>query len=81
MMYTCAERLYGAEDYLHRVPQNTIDVCMEQCTLKKNLPCDETVYDLCNLLMDECGRQHADSGEKAVLDYQFLREITKREIS
>ena len=80
-MYTCGQRLYGVQDYLHTVPQDTIDICMEQCTMKGPLPCDETVYELCSLLMEEHTRQQPDSGEEAVLLYQFLREQIIMELS
>jgi hypothetical protein len=73
-MYTCGQRVYGVEDYLQNVPHEATDICMEQCTTKGPLPCDETVYELWSLLLGEHTRQQADSGEEAVLLYQFLRE-------
>lgn len=81
VMYTCGERLYGVENRLHRTPLHTIHVCLEQCTVKGSVPCDETVFALCCLLMEEHDRQKPDCGEEAVLLYQFLRNAINVELS
>lgn len=46
-------QLYGGEDKLQPVLEEEIVVCKEECTPKGQYPCDETVFELCTLLMDE----------------------------
>ncbi|XP_034018176.1 uncharacterized protein LOC117503115 [Thalassophryne amazonica] len=52
LMYTVPS-LYGAEDKLKLVEPEEVAVCKEECTPKSQIPCDETVYDLSVLLMQE----------------------------
>ncbi|XP_029977959.1 uncharacterized protein LOC115410444 [Sphaeramia orbicularis] len=54
LMYTVPQ-LYGGEDKLQPViPEETM-ICKEECTPKGQYPCDETVFELCTLLMEEHG--------------------------
>lgn len=48
-------QLYTAEDKLQPVLEQEKAVCKEECTPKGQHPCDETVLELCILLMDENG--------------------------
>ncbi|MEQ2264158.1 hypothetical protein XENORESO_021053 [Xenotaenia resolanae] len=52
VMYSFPE-LHRAEDRLKPVFMDEITVCMEECTPKGQYPCDETVFELCCLLMVE----------------------------
>ncbi|XP_047242593.1 uncharacterized protein LOC124881124 isoform X1 [Girardinichthys multiradiatus] len=52
VMYSFPE-LHRAEDRLKPVFMDEINVCMEECTPKGQYPCDETVFELCCLLMVE----------------------------
>ncbi|XP_046569551.1 uncharacterized protein LOC124277874 [Haliotis rubra] len=72
MMYNCPG-VYGTHTFLCDVAQETVGLCSEETT-PKGLPCDETVYELCTLLIEENGKQKATSAEEAVILYQFLRE-------
>lgn len=62
MMYTLPD-MYGAEDNLktiHSIQDNSIDMeelalCKDESTPKSQYPCDDTVFDLCCLLMQEKG--------------------------
>jgi hypothetical protein len=73
MMYMC-ERLYGVDNFLCHVSNEEIEACVQECTPKGPLPCDETVFELSTLLMEESGRRKPERGEEAVLLYQFLRQ-------
>ena len=46
-------RLYGAEDKLKPAESRAVDICEEECTRKSDFPCDETVFELCTLIMTE----------------------------
>lgn len=52
VMYSFPE-LHRAEDRLKPVVTDEIIVCSEECTPKGQYPCDETVFELCCLLMAE----------------------------
>lgn len=72
-MYNCPE-VYGKRNYLCDVAQETIRICSDETTLKGPIQCDETVHELCTLLIEEHGKEKATSAEDAVILYQFLRE-------
>ena len=46
-------QLYGAEDKLKPAESRAVDICEEECTRKSDFPCDETVFELCTLIMTE----------------------------
>ncbi|KAK1143785.1 hypothetical protein AOXY_G36641 [Acipenser oxyrinchus oxyrinchus] len=73
VMYTCKE-LYGAQDYLCSVTDDEVNACLEECTPKGPFTCDETVFELCSLLMEEEDRQKPHCAEEAALLYHFLRD-------
>lgn len=52
LMYSFPE-LHNAEDRLKPIYIEELTVCMEECTPKGQFPCDETVFELCCLLMVE----------------------------
>lgn len=52
LMYSMPQ-LYAAEDKLQDVLPEEVAVCKEECTPKGQYPCDETVFELCFLLMAE----------------------------
>ena len=54
VMYSFPE-LHSAEDRLKPVSMEEVTVCMEECIPKGEFPCDETVFELCCLLMEENG--------------------------
>ena len=66
MLYNLPE-LYNKEHCLCYVDEREIDVCAEETTPKLDIPCDETVRDLCMLLME--------------MDMEFQRMQRMREIS
>lgn len=52
VMYSFPE-LHSAEDRLKTISMEDITLCMEECSPKGQHPCDETVFELCCLLMVE----------------------------
>ena len=48
--------------------------CKEECTFKGPYPCDEDVFDLCCVLMEENNMQSPDSVATATILYCTLRE-------
>ncbi len=48
-------QMYGGEDNLKTIDMEELALCKEECTPKNQYLCDETVFDLCCLLMQEKG--------------------------
>lgn len=72
LMYTLSE-MYGAEDNLKTVDMEELALCKEECTPKSQYPCDETVFDLCCLLMQEKGWDTPRDAFSAAELYTLLR--------
>lgn len=54
LMYTLPQ-IYGREDKVKTIDMEELLLCKEECTPKGKYPCDETVFELCCLLMEENG--------------------------
>lgn len=54
LMYTLP-RMYGGEDHLKTIDMEELYLCKEECSPKSQYLCDETVFELCCLLMLENG--------------------------
>lgn len=79
VMYSFPE-LHSAEDRLKPTAMEEVTLCMEECTPKGQFPCDETVFELCCLLMEEHGWE-APADPLAAADlYIFLREEIQENI-
>ena len=52
LMYSMPQ-LYASEDKLQCVLPEEVAVCKEECIPKGQFPCDETLFELCILLMAE----------------------------
>ena len=72
LLYT-APQIFGGEDRLKLVDQEEVDLYKEECRFKGQLLCDETVFDLSVLLMQENGWTPKDAFDAAEL-YKLLRE-------
>ncbi|CAK6970288.1 uncharacterized protein LOC119785590 [Scomber scombrus] len=73
LLYT-APQISGGEDRLKLFNQEEVDLCKEECTPKGQLPCDETVYDLSTLLVQENGWNTPKDAFEAAELYTLLRE-------
>lgn len=77
IMYYVPE-LYGCEDYLVSAADDEVALCKNDSTFRKSLPCDEDVFNLCCIIMNE---QHLNVPCDAVsaLDLYFeLRQAVSR---
>lgn len=54
LMYMLPQ-MYGGEEKIKTIDVEELALCKEECTPKSQYPCDETVFDLCCLLMEEKG--------------------------
>ncbi|CAJ1081207.1 uncharacterized protein LOC115783333, partial [Xyrichtys novacula] len=79
LLYT-APQIYGREDRLKLFDQEEVDLCKEECTPKGQLPCDETVYDLSVLLMQENGWNTPKDAFEAAELHMLLREEIKNNL-
>ncbi|KAJ8284258.1 hypothetical protein COCON_G00031080 [Conger conger] len=79
IMYTVPQ-VYGAEDKLKTVDLEEVVVCKDECTPKSQLPCDETVFELCVLLMQENGWDAPTDAFDAAELYTSLRTVILQNI-
>ncbi|KAF7650277.1 hypothetical protein LDENG_00128350, partial [Lucifuga dentata] len=50
LMYTLPH-LFGRQDYLKEVSHQAVEACKVECLQRGPYPCDETVFNLCCLIM------------------------------
>ncbi|XP_035990558.1 uncharacterized protein LOC118562959 [Fundulus heteroclitus] len=74
LMYTVPQE-YDAEDCLKTVDMEEVAVCKEECTPKSQFPCDETVFELCLLLMQENEWEAPTDAYNAAELYTSLRAV------
>jgi hypothetical protein len=79
MLYDIPE-LYGTRDYMCDVDLNRIDVCAQECTFYNGIPCDEDIYPLACLYMDEHGWLMPSDPYEAVDLYVSLRDCFRMHI-
>lgn len=72
-MYACPQ-MYGSQDYLCEVPQDKVNICLTECTPKSEFTCEQTMFELCCLIMSENNLERPNSAEDGVRLYGFLRE-------
>ncbi|KAF3836224.1 hypothetical protein F7725_028782, partial [Dissostichus mawsoni] len=72
-------QLHSAEDRLKPIAMEEVNFCMEECTPKGQFPCDETVFELCCLLMAENGWDDPADPFAAADLYILLREEIRRQ--
>lgn len=76
VMYQTPE-VYRAQDYKIIIPNEKIEACRSECKYLRN-PCDDVVYELCNLIMEEENIPQPDDPYRALDLYRYLRnEINK----
>lgn len=78
-MYTVPS-LYDAQDKLKPVDADEVALCKEECTPKSQIPCDETVYELSVLLMQENHWNRPTDAFEAAELYTLLREAISENI-
>ncbi|KAI4795193.1 hypothetical protein KUCAC02_023994 [Chaenocephalus aceratus] len=79
IMYSFPE-LHSAEDRLKPIAMEEVNLCLEECTPKGQFPCDETVFELCCLLMAENGWDDPADPFAAADLYILLRDEIRRQV-
>ncbi|XP_034051654.1 uncharacterized protein LOC117561399 isoform X2 [Gymnodraco acuticeps] len=79
IMYSFPE-LHSAEDRLKPIAMEEVNLCMLECTPKGQFPCDETVFELCCLLMAENGWDDPADPFAAADLYILLRDEIRRQV-
>lgn len=72
LMYTLPQ-MYGGEDHLKTIDMEELALCKEECSPKSQYPCDETLFELCCLLMQENGWNAPTDAFSAAELYTSLR--------
>lgn len=71
-----APHLWGAEDLI--IPFNDdLTTCKESCKFLTSVPCDEDMFDLCTIIMEESGLEFPTSRSQALELYLSLRDIVR----
>lgn len=71
--------LLDAEDCIYKVDEDEVDVCLDECSIINHV-CDEDMYDLCNILIEEMGWIRNDDPYSTVDFYFALRNCISREL-
>ncbi|XP_063076248.1 uncharacterized protein LOC134466278 isoform X1 [Engraulis encrasicolus] len=79
LMYTLPH-LFGGQDYLKQVPQEAVEACKEECQQRGPCPCDETVFDMCCLIMAENFLHSPTTADEAIELYLFLRACILKDL-
>ncbi|KAK5647929.1 hypothetical protein RI129_002821 [Pyrocoelia pectoralis] len=66
-------QLFGTKNYLCQLPRQPVDMFDEHCTFFNNIPCDEDVYQLAAIVMDEERLTIAKEPSSAIHLYLNLR--------
>ncbi|KAL3973486.1 ADP-sugar pyrophosphatase / 8-oxo-dGDP phosphatase / ADP-D-ribose pyrophosphorylase [Sarotherodon galilaeus] len=73
VMYTLPE-LYGTRDFLCPTEEEHVYLCKNECVFQLTKPCDQVVYELCNILMSQSHLTPPTDPYQAVNLYMHLRE-------
>ena len=71
-MYMLPELFFG-EDRLCPIAAADLWICEEETTSKGDYPCDETVYELCKIIMEENAWDHPTTVNEGKQLYINLR--------
>lgn len=71
-MYTIPHH-FGGHHHLKQVPQEAIDACKEECLQRGPCTCDETVFDLCCIAMEENFLTPPTTANECIELYLYLR--------
>ena len=79
LMYT-APSFYGTRDYLQEVQQDTLEVCLEECSFSTHIPCDPELFELFLLYTEEQNMDAPSDASQAVDLYVFLRNALQTDL-
>lgn len=66
-------QLFGSTDHLKAVHPQQVQLCREECLPRGPFPCEETVFDICCLIMSENHLHPPTTAEEVMELYLFLR--------
>lgn len=72
MMFSCPQ-MYSTTDYLCSIDNDKLQLCRQECVTKDTIPCDETVFEQCCIIMEENGWDFPKSVVEACELYVNLR--------
>ncbi|XP_049457607.1 uncharacterized protein LOC125904311 [Epinephelus fuscoguttatus] len=80
VMYSTPE-LWDTEDCAMPLDQEELDVSKGQCVLRSCVPCDEDIFDLCMIIVEELGLQFPSKSPLEAIDlYLTLRNAINTEL-
>ncbi|KAL7387755.1 hypothetical protein ABVT39_000448 [Epinephelus coioides] len=80
VMYSTPE-LWDTEDCAMPLDQEELDVSKGQCVFRSCVPCDEDIFDLCMILVEELGLQFPSKSPLEAIDlYLTLRNAINTEL-
>ncbi|KAA0713809.1 hypothetical protein E1301_Tti015558 [Triplophysa tibetana] len=71
-----APHLWGVEDLIVPLTED-LNTCKENCKFLSSVPCDEDVFDLCTIIMEESGLQFPSTRTQALDLYLHLRDTVR----
>lgn len=82
LMYYAPE-LYHAQNYLHPVDYERLDIILEEdvCLWKTDITCDSDLYELCVLIMEEHNLEAGHNAVEAIRLYRQLRPLIRAHLS
>lgn len=79
LMYTIPH-LFGGQDHLKEVSRGAVEACKEECQQRGPHPCDETVFNMCCLIMTENFLHSPTTPDEAIELYLFLRACILKDL-
>ena len=71
---------YGVRSYRHDVGLEQIEACQDECIFREERNCDDDIYELCHLYMEENNWVAAETLEDALSLYSKLRNAFQQDI-
>ncbi|KAI7801287.1 hypothetical protein IRJ41_003539 [Triplophysa rosa] len=75
-----APQLWGTEDFIVQ-PDSDLQIAQEACMFLSAIPCDEEVFDLCTILMEEQNLRFPSDRREAFELYVELRDAIRSQIT
>ncbi|XP_070411871.1 uncharacterized protein [Nothobranchius furzeri] len=73
VMYALPQ-LNGTRDFLSPVEDEPLQLCKDECVFRRPIPCDQDVYELCNIFIAESHLTLPSDPYQAMTLYRHLRE-------
>lgn len=76
-----APQLWGTEDFIVQQDSDQLQIAQEACVFLSSIPCDEEVFDLCTILMEERNLSFPSDRREAFELYVELRNAIRSQIA